>query len=201
MESSSRPSSDRITRAVLPLLAISWAMTGAISWLATPSAVALGWAGFARGPRKLKVVGTPNCFLTGATNRIAGWKTGAKKKVIPTWRKTSATCAGAKSSLMPSTSSISADPVLPDADLLPCLRTGIPAAATKTEAIELILTVPTMSPPVPTMSTASSPVSSTTELSSITSTKPESSSTVSPLDRSASINAPICPSDASPDII
>ena len=102
---------------------------------------------------------------------------------------------------MPKTSSISEEPVLPDADLEPCFSTGIPAAAVTTEAIELMLTVPTRSPPVPTMSTASSPVFNSTALSSITSTKPASSETVSPLDRKAIMNAPIWLSDASPDMI
>ncbi len=79
--------------------------------------------------------------------------------------------------------------------------TGIPAAAVTTEAMELIFTVPTRSPPVPTMSTASLPVFKSTALSSITSTKPASSATVSPLERNAIMNAPICPSVASPDMI
>ena len=147
------------------------------------------------------MVGTPSCFLTGATKRIAGWKTGAKKKVIPTSLKTSATCTGAKSRRIPKTSSISEEPVFPDADLEPCFSTGIPAAAVTTEAIELMFTVPTRSPPVPTMSTASLPVFSKTAFSSMTSTKPASSATVSPLERKAIMKAPICASVASPDMI
>ena len=199
--SSSRPSSDLKTSPVLPLRASSWAISGAIVSSATPRAVAIGCAGFASGPRKLNVVGTPSCFLTGATNLIAGWKTGAKKKVIPAFSNTCLTRAGDRSSRTPNTSSISEEPVLPEADREPCFRTGTPLAAATIEAMELIFTVPTRSPPVPTISTASLPVSSRSAFSSITSTRPESSSTVSPFERSAIMKAPICPSEASPAMI
>ena len=89
--SSSRPSFPLKTSPKRPLSANSWAISGAISAFATPSEVAIGWAGFAKGPRKLKVVGTPSCFLIGATCLMAGWNTGAKKNVIPVSLNTSAT--------------------------------------------------------------------------------------------------------------
>ena len=80
---------------------------------------------------------------------------------------------------------------MPEADLDPCFSTGTPAAAATTDAMELMLTVPSRSPPVPTISSASFPVSSSSAFSSITSTSPESSSAVSPFALRANINAPI----------
>ena len=53
----------------------------------------------------------------------------------------------------PNPSNTSAEPVLPDAERLPCLATLIPAAAvTKATAVE-ILNVDAPSPPVPQVST------------------------------------------------
>ena len=199
--SSSRPSSPRKTSAVRLRAASSAAISGATDVFATPRLVAIGCAGLASGPKKLKVVGTPSCLRIGATCRIAGWKTGAKKKVMPTSAKICATRSGERSRRIPSTSSISEEPVLPEADLLPCFMTGTPAAEARMLAIDEILTVPTMSPPVPTMSTASLPVSRITERSNMTSTKPASSSTLSPFERRPIMNAPTCASAASPDMI
>ena len=147
------------------------------------------------------MVGTPSCFLIGATCLMAGWKTGAKKNVIPVSWKTSATRCGDKSSLMPSTSSISEEPVLPEADFDPCFITGTPDAEARIDAMLETFTVPTKSPPVPTISRASSPVSKSTDCFSITSTKPASSETVSPFERSANINAAISASLESPAMI
>ena len=48
------------------------ATRGNISLRATPIATKFGRAGFASGPRMLKIVGTPRLFLTGAAKRIAG---------------------------------------------------------------------------------------------------------------------------------
>jgi branched-chain amino acid transport system substrate-binding protein len=48
------------------------AITGTISLFATPIAAAFGCAGLASGPKILKTVGTPNCFLAAAAKRIAG---------------------------------------------------------------------------------------------------------------------------------
>ena len=90
---------------------------------------------------------------------------------------------------------------MPDADLEPCLRTGTPAADANIEAMLETLTVPTKSPPVPTMSRASFPVSNRTAFLSITSTSPASSETVSPLDLNANMNAAISASLESPVMI
>ena len=199
--SSSRPSFPLKTRPVRPLAANSLAISGAIEIFATPKEVAIGCTGLAKGPRKLKVVGIAKSLRIGATNLIAGWKTGAKKKVIPAFSNTEATCSAERSRRMPSFSSISEEPVLPEADRLPCFRTGIPVAATKTEAMLDMFTVPSKSPPVPTISTASFPVSSLSELVSMASTKPESSTTLSPLRRNPTKNASINPGSVWPVMI
>ena len=154
MVSSSRPSEPLKTMAERFLAFISLAIRGAMSLFATPRAVAIGWTGFAKGPRKLKVVGIPRAFLVGPTCLSEGWNNGAKKKVIWVLVKTSASCSGVRSSLIPRASSISEDPVLPLADLEPCLRTGYPQAAMTMAAIEEMFTVPSWSPPVPTISMA-----------------------------------------------
>ena len=103
--------------------------------------------------------------------------------------------------MIPSTSSISDDPVFPDADREPCFITGMPAAEARMEAMLETFTVPTKSPPVPTISNASFPVSNKTACLSMTSTRPASSETVSPLERSANINAAISASLESPAMI
>lgn len=60
----------------------------------------------------------------------------------------------------PSASSVSAPPDSEDAARLPCLTTGMPAAATTMAAIVDRFTVLTPSPPVPTTSTVSVPIAS-----------------------------------------
>jgi hypothetical protein len=70
---------------------------------------------------------------------------------------------------------------LTEAERLPCFKTGTPAAAVTIEAMLEMFTVPSKSPPVPTMSTASEPVSSFKALLNMASTNPDSSSTLSPL--------------------
>ena len=82
--SSSRPSSPRNTRAERPRPASTSAITGAIRSSATPIADADGRAGLVSGPRKLNTVGTPSSLRAAAAWRIAGWKTGAKQKPMPT---------------------------------------------------------------------------------------------------------------------
>ena len=142
MVSSSRPSEPLKTNPVRPLAASSEASNGAIEAFATPRAVAIGWAGLANGPRKLKVVGIPSFFLVGPTCFKDGWNLGAKKKTMFAFSKTSFNCFGVSSRFIPRASSISEDPVLPEADLLPCLRTGYPQAAVTMAAMVEILTVP-----------------------------------------------------------
>ena len=71
-EISSRPSSPRKTKPSTPFAASTSAISKCIRSLATPIAAAFGLAGFASGPRMLKIVGTPNSFRAGAANRIAG---------------------------------------------------------------------------------------------------------------------------------
>ena len=102
---------------------------------------------------------------------------------------------------MPSISSISEDPVFPDALLEPCLRTGTPAARATTAAMELMFTVPTRSPPVPTMSRASLETLGFWAFWSMTSTSPPSSAAVSPLALRAVIKPPSWLAVAMPDII
>ena len=61
-------------------------MIGAIAALAQPISPALAPAGFVSGPKILKTVGIPSCFLAGAAKRIAGWWRGAKQNAIPASR-------------------------------------------------------------------------------------------------------------------
>ena len=120
---------------------------------------------------------------------------------MPVSLNTDATCSASRSSRIPSASSISEEPVFPEADRLPCFKTGTPAAAVRIEAMLEMFTVPIKSPPVPTMSTAWFPVSSLRLLESIASTRPEISSSDSPFWRKPISSATIKPSSVFPAMI
>lgn len=84
---------------------------------------------------------------------MAGCHWGANKKVMPTSATAARTRSGSAPKFTPRASSTSAEPTLPEAERLPCLTTGIPAAlTTKATAVEM-LKVPAPSPPVPQVST------------------------------------------------
>ncbi|CAB4530395.1 unannotated protein [freshwater metagenome] len=69
---SSNPSSPRKTKPSTPRSPNTWAITKCTRSFATPIAAALGLAGFAKGPNRLKTVGTPSSFRAGAAKRIDG---------------------------------------------------------------------------------------------------------------------------------
>ena len=148
-----------------------------------PIAEAAGCAGLLNGPKILKTVGTPSSRRVGPTNRIAGWNTGAKQKVIPTSRPTSATASGVSDKSTPRASRRSADPHDDEAARLPCLTTRVPVPAAAMADMVEMLTEFDRSPPVPTTSTAGPGTSMRRACDSIASTKPVTSVAVSPLAR------------------
>ncbi len=173
-------------------------MIGTSSSCATPTAFASHRAGFTSGPRKLKTVGTPISRRTGAAWAKPGWNALANAKVSPTRRKVSATRAASIVRSSPRAASTSLEPDFDELARLPCLTTGTPAAAMTIAAIVETFTVPTTSPPVPTMSSAIGSTSNGTAASRIASRKPTTSSTVSPFARSATAKAAICAAVARP---
>ena len=102
---------------------------------------ALGAAGLVSGPNTLNTVGMPISLRAVATNRNAGWNTGAKQNPIPTCSRQRATSSGPRSILTPSASRTSAPPLLDDAARLPCLATGTPHALTTSEDMVEMFTV------------------------------------------------------------
>ncbi len=152
---SSRPSCEVYTMPDCPRDAYTCAIIGLTARLAHPIATWSGFAGLVSGPRTLKTHGTPIADLTGPTNLIAGWKTLAKAKVIPTSSPISATFCGVSSNGKPRASKQSAAPHFDEAARLPCLTMVTPAAAATTEPIVDRFTVAAPSPPVPTMSVVS----------------------------------------------
>ncbi|BBY53282.1 hypothetical protein MKOR_05330 [Mycolicibacillus koreensis] len=104
----------------------------------------------------------------------------------------------------PSASRVSAPPESEDAARLPCLTTGMPAAATTIAAIVDRLTVLTPSPPVPTTSTVSAPTASAgirRAWASITSASSATSPEVGPFIFIDTPNAAICAGVAAPVMI
>mmetsp|Transcript_23464 Transcript_23464/g.49938 ORF Transcript_23464/g.49938 Transcript_23464/m.49938 type:complete len:215 (+) Transcript_23464:564-1208(+) len=160
------------------------AMSSRSSGWKTPMTARWAPAAFVMGPRMLKQVRTPSFFRTGATNRIAGWLTGAIIKATPTWLTHSTTCSGERSMVTPRASRTSADPQALLTDRFPALATVQPlAAANTTDAVEMLM-VSAPSPPVPTISRSFWPLRSTElQASFIAWTMPAISSGVSPFCR------------------
>lgn len=95
---------------------------------------------------------TPSSARTGATWRMAGWKTRAKRKPKPSSSMASPTLSGGASRSTPRASRRSAEPALELAARFPCLATATPpAAATRAARVERLRS-PFPSPPVPTRS-------------------------------------------------
>ncbi len=161
---------------------------------------ARGCAGFVSGPSRLNVVGIPSSRRGPPACRRAGWKAGAKQKPMPRSPTLRATSSGSAPMRTPSASSTSAAPDFDDAARLPCLTTGVPAAATTSAVIVEMLTDPDRSPPVPTMSTVRTSSSTRRACASMARAIPAISAAVSPLARNATANPAICAGVASPDI-
>src|SRR6185295_12235748 len=117
-----------------------------MSWRRAP-------AGLVSGPRRLKMVRSPSSRRTGITSRMAGWRRGAKRKVMPTASRVRPAVSGSISIFTPRAASTSALPERLETERLPCLATGTPAAATASAAAVEMLKVPRPSPPVPQVST------------------------------------------------
>ena len=115
----------------------------------TPTSWCVAPAGFARGPRTLKMVRTPRDRRTPATCLMVPWKCGAKRNAMPEVARLLRTSSGDPGKVTPSSSSTSALPHRLETDRLPCLATGIPAPATTKDAAVEMLNVPDPSPPVP----------------------------------------------------
>ena len=130
--------------------------------------------------------------------RMAGWKTGAKQKVMPSRLPASAAAAAGRSMTTPRASSMSADPLWEEAARLPCLATRAPAAAATTAAIVEMLTVCERSPPVPQVSTTGPSMSSGTLAFIMPVTRPDTSRAVSPLARRATRKAAVLAGGADP---
>ena len=143
----------------------------------------------------------PSSCLTAATCRIAGWCARANMKPKPSSSIECAMRSGDCSSVMPSSSSTSAEPAAELAARFPCFATAAPdAAATIAAAVEM-LNVPAPSPPVPTMSTTGERLGVTgTTCSRIASAKPAISSAVSPFVRRATRNPAIWAGVSSPSM-
>ena len=149
------------------------------------------------GPRMLKQVRTPSFFRIGATNRMAGWFTGANIKATLHCSTHSTTSSGVRSTLTPRASSTSAEPHRDDTDLLPALATVQPQAALKTTDAVLMLIVSAPSPPVPTISRSFLPPRSTAlQALFIARTMPAISDGLSPLARSSVSRDPTWTSSA-----
>ncbi|OQC21234.1 MAG: hypothetical protein BWX70_03239 [Verrucomicrobia bacterium ADurb.Bin070] len=163
-----------------------------MSWQGAP-------AGLVRGPSRLKSVRTPSCLRTGPAKRIALWKAGAKRKVMPSSFNACSMISGSALRFRPSCSRQSALPLTPELARLPCLATVAPApAATKATVVEMLKVMPP-SPPVPTVSSVFGTSDWTRVAAARMARAPaEISSTVSPLAASAARNAPVWPSVSSP---
>jgi hypothetical protein len=111
--------------------------------------------------------------------------------------------SGAMSILMPSACSTSEAPDFELSARLPCLATGMPAAAATIEVAVEMLSVSAPSPPVPTISTTLSGASTVTGtiLARRIETAAAISPTVSPFTRMPIRNAPIWLGVASPSMI
>ena len=105
----------------------------------------------------MKTVGMPSSLRTGAANRMAGWKRGAKQNPMPTSSMQRATPTGPRSATTPSASRTSAAPTAEDEARPPCLQTLEPVAATTRAAMVETLMLRSRSPPVPHVSTRSVP--------------------------------------------
>ena len=149
------------------------------------------------------MVAMPSEVRAAATNFMAGWCERANAKQMPAASRQCLSCPDVSSSLTPSRSSTSADPLLLEAERLPCLTTFTPAAATTRAAAVEMLNVPRTSPPVPQVSSTTQSASHPTGtlFSRMTVAAPTSSSTVVPLAASPTSSPPICASDASPDMM
>ena len=110
--------------------------------------------------------------------------------------------SGGRSSVKPSASRTSAEPVCDDAARLPCFATPAPAAAARSAAAVEMLRVRLPSPPVPAVSTRSDRSGCTGRTwSRIASAQPVISSAVSPFARSSTRKPAICACVASPRMI
>mmetsp|Transcript_6437 Transcript_6437/g.17484 ORF Transcript_6437/g.17484 Transcript_6437/m.17484 type:complete len:218 (-) Transcript_6437:25-678(-) len=146
-------------------------------------------AGLSRGPRILKTVRTPRPLRTGTMVFMAGWNTGANMNAIDAESRQLATWEGVSSSLTPRACSTSAEPLLLETDLFPCLATRAPQlAATMLAAVEK-LSVSAPSPPVPTMSTVVPLMGTGIMCLRIATTMPATSCGVSPFARRRTRNA------------
>ena len=199
---SSRPSSpwtSRAWRQPRPLSTRASFSTSASS--GTPTTWARTPAGLVSGPRILNTVRMPISRLGAAAYFMAGWKSGANMKPMPTSSRQAFTCAASRSILTPNASSTSALPQELLMARLPCLATLSPApATTKAAAVEMLIVL-ALSPPVPQVSTRGPATTTGTALALIARASPMISSTVSPLSLSAVTKAPICAGVASPAII
>jgi hypothetical protein len=103
-----------------------------MSWRLTP-------AGFASGPKRLKMVRVPSSTRGPATCRMAPWWRGAIMNPIPASRIACSTTGNSASMFTPSCARTSAEPDREDRLRLPCLATGTPAPATTIAAAVLML--------------------------------------------------------------
>src|SRR5512136_788228 len=125
-------------------------------WEYTPTTWWVAPAGFASGPRALKMVLIPSCRLAGIAFFIDGWYAGAKRKQNPLSRIAWQASFGPRSIGTPNASRQSALPEDELTERLPCLATLYPAPArTNATAVEM-LKVDAPSPPVPQVSTRGS---------------------------------------------
>ena len=159
-------------------------------------------AGFVIGPSRLKTVRTPISFRALEALRMALWKLGANRNVMPRWSSERPALSGVRSTRTPSASSTSALPVRLETARLPCLATATPhEAVTIATVVEMLnLTPPAGSlPPVPHVSMSGERrVRSGGTRWRIARAMPAISSGVSPFMRSEMASAAICAAVASP---
>ena len=121
---------------------------------------------------------------------------------MPISRRICSLLSTGKSIFTPRASSTSALPQRLEMARLPCLATGIPAAATMKATVVEILKVWAPSPPVPQVSiTVGALKLILTAFSRITLAAPVISATVSPFSRNAVKKLPICAGEARPSMI
>ncbi len=148
------------------------------------------------------MVRTPSSRLGLATLPMARWNLGANRNPMFTLLTHVSTSLGLRSILTPSCSSKSALPHLLDTDRLPCLKTGMPAAAATMATVVEMLNVLAPSPPVPQVSMAyRSSMLTAIALSRITRAPPDISALLSPLMRRPINSAPTCVGVNSPSMI
>lgn len=129
----------------------------------------------------MNTVRKPSSLRMAPTYFMEAWYSCAKKKHIPTSRKSSMHFAGLCRMFTPSASRQSAVPHCEDAARFPCLAIFTPpAAATSAEVVEM-LKLCALSPPVPTISMISMPVSTRLACARIAAAQPAISSFVSAL--------------------